>query len=449
MSTTTRSTSCADSARISSGGLPADPFESLRIHFGMLLGVDDFEVMQANQRGKTWLHSAWLHREGTVWGLQVVPEEPELRVARGLALDAAGRELHLERDVCLHLGRWLEEYGKDEGVPTDGTPFTAWVVLRSKDCLRRPVPALFDPCEGSGQTSAYSRIVETVEVRLVGAEPGPAPLPYRLLRVLFGLAAPEDPEEEVALAERGRILALPAEEQRAACLAAFRRFAAEDTMSLRPGTGADGAAAIHTPGSSEPGLVLARVDGVEARRQDGTWSVTVAAVDNDVRRAHVATSTIQELLCGPGCPPGGAPPPGGGPGPGPGSAPPELEDVSDAARVVRESFAAEDQTVGFELTRDLLTESVAPAAFEVSEFDRRKGWTRLEVAAADYVVEGNRVTLTLAAPLQDPYVRVIARGTGPTPLLDRRRYPIAGAVDDARPLNPHDGKDFVHMEKRA
>jgi len=44
--------------------LPADPFTALQFHFGMLLGVDDLETLAANPRGKTWLHNAWLHREG-------------------------------------------------------------------------------------------------------------------------------------------------------------------------------------------------------------------------------------------------------------------------------------------------------------------------------------------------------------------------------------------------
>ena len=56
-----------------------DPFRALHVHFGMLMGVDDFETIDAYHRGKMWLHSSWLHREGVLWGLRV-------------ALDAARRK---------------------------------------------------------------------------------------------------------------------------------------------------------------------------------------------------------------------------------------------------------------------------------------------------------------------------------------------------------------------
>ena len=48
-----------------------NPFYALRYHFGMLLGVDDFETEQVYHRGKMRLHSAWLHRQGVVWGFNV------------------------------------------------------------------------------------------------------------------------------------------------------------------------------------------------------------------------------------------------------------------------------------------------------------------------------------------------------------------------------------------
>src|SRR5437763_14538743 len=85
------------------GTLPEGPFTALRYHFGMLLGVDDFETEQRYHRGKMRLHAAWLHGGGIVWGLDVdvVQERRELRVAPGLALDATGRELHLDARCCM------------------------------------------------------------------------------------------------------------------------------------------------------------------------------------------------------------------------------------------------------------------------------------------------------------------------------------------------------------
>ena len=51
--------------------LGADPFWSLAVHYGMLLGVSDFQVLMANPRGKLRLHQAWQHGPGVVWGYPV------------------------------------------------------------------------------------------------------------------------------------------------------------------------------------------------------------------------------------------------------------------------------------------------------------------------------------------------------------------------------------------
>ena len=62
--------------------LPLSPFNALRYHFGMLLGVDDFETEQAYHRAKMRIHNAWLHRAGVVWGFDVRLDVPhgEIRV---------------------------------------------------------------------------------------------------------------------------------------------------------------------------------------------------------------------------------------------------------------------------------------------------------------------------------------------------------------------------------
>src|SRR5262245_32994373 len=50
---------------------PISPHLGMHYHFGMLLGVDDFETEQAYHRGKARLHNAWLHRDGAVWGFEI------------------------------------------------------------------------------------------------------------------------------------------------------------------------------------------------------------------------------------------------------------------------------------------------------------------------------------------------------------------------------------------
>ena len=153
--------------------LPLSPFYSLSYHFGMLLGVDDFETEQAYHRAKMRLHNAWLHREGVVWGFDVRLDTArgETRVLKGLALDAAGHELHLEGDACVNVGQWFAAHRDDADFDPDktetGVRFTAYVCVRFKACLTRQVPAMLEPCDNAaGNGTAYSRVFETVEILL-------------------------------------------------------------------------------------------------------------------------------------------------------------------------------------------------------------------------------------------------------------------------------------------
>jgi len=108
MATIVDSTACVASAQGAEDALlPVSPFTALQFHFGMLLGVDDLETAQAYPRGKIRMHNAWLHREGVVWGFGVAfNARNELTVNPGLGLDAAGHELHLDRQACVDLGAW-------------------------------------------------------------------------------------------------------------------------------------------------------------------------------------------------------------------------------------------------------------------------------------------------------------------------------------------------------
>src|SRR5207253_1179931 len=82
-----------------------------RYHFGMLLGVADFETEYAYHRGKMRLHNGWLHGSGIVWGLDVelVDDKREIAVDPGLALDPAGRELHLDVRCCMDIAAWFDD----------------------------------------------------------------------------------------------------------------------------------------------------------------------------------------------------------------------------------------------------------------------------------------------------------------------------------------------------
>jgi hypothetical protein len=390
------------------GALPADPFTALRFHFGMLLGVDDFEVEQGFQHGKQRLHNAWLHRDGVVWGLAVEVDSGEIRVLPGLALDGAGRELHLDDPACLSVAAWYPQHVDDVGATAaaDGSvTFDAYVVANYATCPMRPVPALAEPCAGSTSETAYSRTYETIDITLVPGAPGPAPAaPYHRLRVLFGLEAPALPDDQAALDERNAALA--AADRPAAFLAALDRLAVLDTTDLQPAAEPD-TPATRYPALDDAGVLLALVTGIKLEPDgSGGWTLAdgSATVAYTGRRSLLATQAIQELLCGPA-----------GPTAGP---------AFDPATAALDTGA---KTITLTASAALEPTTVQPAAFAVSTFDA--GWTTNTVTGAALDAAETQVTLTVDALPAGKTIRVIAYGTGPQPILGADLAPLGGGTD--------------------
>lgn len=451
--------SCQDSGyftgRDCDTSLPTEPFAALKPHFGMLLGVQDFQTIDAYHRGKQWLHGAWLHREGVVWGLRVWldDEHNEIRVGPGLAVDALGRELYLPKSVCLNVPAWLEKHRDDdefreifEQVDDTVVQFTVHVVIQFRACLGRQVPALMEPCEGGGSTTAYSRVLESVEVRL---QPGPAPSigdpertkPYHRLRLLFALEQPIEeegaviPSDQEVIAERGRIRSLPTEEQPTGYLAAFRRFAALDEMDLHPAVNGEGEIISLFPAEVPAPLVLAnlaelRVDGQTL--QGGT-------VDNQVRDVHVATSTIQELLSGPLF----AMTSGSG-----GSDPGEID--AGGPRIDPTSVSNDGETLDFTHTLgDVLKRSVqGDVSVFVSSYEVNSGWRREAIAEIQFVANTIKISLVRTEAMTAELIRLVVKGTGSTPVLGVNRVPLAGATGGPAGT-VHQGNDFVFLLKQG
>jgi len=448
--------------------LPVDPFRSLYVHFGMLLGVDDFRTVDAYHRGKMWFHSAWLHRQGTLWGLRVQLDQAmgEVRVKPGAAVDALGRELYLNAPACLNVSAWYNQH-KDEPelseiVTTDPETgyisFDAHVVIKFKACLNRQVPALKEPCDGSNSTTAYSRVNETVMLCL---KPGKAPewrapgqLPFHRLRLLFGLEDPLTdegeiiPEDDEVVTKRDWILTLPVEDQPAAYLEAFRYFAAKDEMEMTPASDSAGGGSFLFPATDPACIPLANIEGLTLMAVDDSWEVIDGEVDNAIRPVHVPTSTIQELTCGPQCQCGA---------PAPVEPPPIVEEpdpIADAGgpRIDPESVQLQGEILTFELTGPpLMKASVEARAISVTAFDTRDGWVTAEIKDVRYKASEDMVTVELIDAPGAVLVRLIASGTGPYPLLGRighNRIPLAGAVGGS-PGTAHDGNDFVFMFKRG
>jgi hypothetical protein len=431
------------------GLLPLNPYTAMRFHFGMLLGVDDFETEQGYHRGRTSLHNAWLHREGVVWGFGVAADLPsgELRVEPGLALDGAGEELHLDALACLSVPAWYEAHEGDADLETtataDGVEFDAHVVARFRPCLTRPVPALAEPCEGATSETAYSRVFASVELLLV---PGRAPartLPYHRLRLLFGLDAPVTEggavvtDDQDVLDAHAAVLALDEAERPPAFLEAFRRFAALDEIDLLPATSGPDDEPLLFPARERTPVVLADVTGIRLAQAGDTWRLTAAAVDTSVRPAHVATSTIQELLCGALLAPAG------------GVVTPPATTDAGGPRVDRGSVEFPDaRTIRFGVDKPLRPGSIVKDSFRVTVLGDTGAWRNIGVSTIDYDEATNRITLELSRDPGDGLLRVIVRGTGLTPLVGTDNVPLAGPAGGP-PGTVHDGVDFVHMQTRS
>jgi hypothetical protein len=410
--------------------LGASPFTALRPHFGMLLGVDDFELLDTNPRGKLRLHNAWLHGEGAVWGLAlgVDLEAGEVEVYPGLALDAAGRELYLSGKVCLSLPKWLVEHAAELGgdAAAEERPFLGHVVIRSRPCLSRAVPAFADPCDGADAATAYSRVDETVEVLL---RAGPAPTssePYHRLRLFFGLDAPVLDEAGDPVAEDAEVLdrlrgitERPLPERHLEALVAFRDFAALDTIDRRPGDLPDEDGDLLFPADDDCELVLGEI---RANIQASGDSIVIreAWVDVTDRPSHVATRTIQELLVGSFH----APTEAGGP------------------RIDPDGVSVQGDTIRMPVTREIEPTSTGPNSVSISTF--AGGWQASTVDDVTFDAAAMELVVKVSPAPAGDLIRVLARGTGPTPLLGTDLIPLAG-VTGGPPGSPHDGHDAVIM----
>ncbi len=440
MSGTPDQASCISPSNGGSGGLtPVNPFYGLRYQYGMLLGVDDFETEQAYHRGKTRLHNAWLHRDGVVWGLdvQVDTARNEIKVTPGLALDAAGHELHLDATACVDVTQWYSVHKTDAGftstpVSGGGVQFDARVVIGFQACLTRQVPALLDPCQSSGPNgTAYSRVNETVTLSLLPLDPtAPPPKPYWRLRLLFGLdsipgGGTPTPGQQEVIDARAHILTLAVGDQPAAYLDAFHRFAALDEIELQPAQAAAGGGVLLFPAGDETVVLLAEIKGITLANNAGTLALTGGNVDVTVRPTHVATATIEELLCGAGFLSAEPAPATLGPQVAPGSV----------------TATAGGNTIKFTTDSDLQPATVAAGAFSVTFLDAAgtSPWTDLGPTAA-WDAPTKTVTLTLATAPGTGLLRLIARGTGPMPIVGANSIALGGNSSGA------DGQDFVWMK---
>lgn len=427
MTTTSASTSASTTtATPVAASLAADPFSSLAVHYGMLLGVPDFQVMMANPRGKLRLHQAWQHGPGVVWGYPVAAkaDSAELEVGPGLAVDAVGREVALAVAHCVDVAQWLDEHAEAAGAVVDGDDrvFNAQLVLRHRACLARPVPAMSTACDGSGSDTAWSRVLETAELELrpYGNDAGGDPAP------------PADTRDDEGADLRALVRDLvvgPVPVEPGGWVEAFRAVAARVTAGLAPPAYAGG-----SPTSSrlfpadEPGeLVLADLPGIRVTGAGAAARVATPVVDLSVRRSHLSTWLIEELLAEllAGWAPAG-PAAGGG-----------------AVHVVAIERAGPRVTVTLsgEVVEGTVAGGIELRAFDASAAAPTWGPAldvsgSLDPVPADPGPPGFAFDLP-SEPTADVSYRLVLRGTGPTPIVGivgGRPVPLGGGRDVAETI---------------
>jgi hypothetical protein len=440
---------CGTAGAAAAAALPIDPYTSLAVHYGMLLGVDDFRVLAANPRGRLQLHQAWQHGPGVLWGFPVAraaADDPRLAVGPGVAVDGWGRELASPARMCLDLVHWLDshpECGFAARTASDHFTFSARLLLRRTACLSRPVPSVTSSCgavddttgaAGYGSTGGsvqYTRVEESGQLELecyhrphvtcVAERAGDAPVDER------------DREfTDLRALVRDGVLPAGLPHDPTGWVDAFRMVAARAVADLAPGR--DDTAAVLFPEASPPAVLLADLPLVTVTRSGPgqPWQVDLGVVDVSVRRTHLPTWVIEELV---------AESLEGRAGPVP---------VPDAGGPRVRTLGLGTDRIEVELTGDVLAGTV-PGAVEVRWLDRADptgGWSDpLDVTpTVEPATEGGGRRLSLAfagAAGTDVRYRVVLRGTGPTPLMGRLpTVPLAGRVGDP-PAGAAEGRDVV------
>ncbi len=195
-------------------------FVRVRHYFGQRLGVMELSDQTAYHAGKMAFHNARAHGAGVLCGLTAerFPLTPGarttvLRVIRGAALDACGREVVVGVDQCVDVAAW---FMKNRAKPelsgwTPGSTQAVVVAIRYDECPSDPSPAPRDPCGCDPGGCEYGRVREGFELRLFTPEQaeehcyeGEFPDPGALLTAsspeaiheLVGAPCPEAPERD-------------------------------------------------------------------------------------------------------------------------------------------------------------------------------------------------------------------------------------------------------------
>jgi hypothetical protein len=155
-----------------------------RAHYalGTLLDAQDFLDEQLYHRGRLARALAYLFGAGTAAGLKVGfhggprgtpsdPEQDEIFVEPGLALDAFGRLIELPRRACIRLKRWVDYHRHPDRVAVlraavRGDAAVTWLFVRFLPCERGKTPVFAQGPFDATNAVAPSRVRDGYELRL-------------------------------------------------------------------------------------------------------------------------------------------------------------------------------------------------------------------------------------------------------------------------------------------
>jgi hypothetical protein len=162
--------------------------------FGMVLGVDEFRQEQRYFLEKEYLHNRALHGYGTVYGLQVTlgrpsadPNDVQIAVEPGMAIDQWGRAVMVRERQCAHLGAWLQRNPAPDVGPS--AEQQVYVVIRYDECPDNLQPIAGQPCAGSDAQQAPARIRDSFAIELRWADDLPPVPAWRAVRRFARLMA--------------------------------------------------------------------------------------------------------------------------------------------------------------------------------------------------------------------------------------------------------------------
>jgi hypothetical protein len=150
---------------------------------GVLLAAEDFIAEQTYHRGRLARVLAYLHGGGTVAGLNVPdiaavanPDDEEVVVQPGIAIDRDGRVIEIPRPACIRLNRWYaQQDSNDLHAAFHATGVVVDLFVRFVECERGKTPAFATGPFDALDAVQPSRIRDGYQLELVIRKEQPNP----------------------------------------------------------------------------------------------------------------------------------------------------------------------------------------------------------------------------------------------------------------------------------